>query len=299
MRTSITVTNFSWPSTDDIDPIVSHLDTVASLTDTIGIDSLFVSDHLLQLEPGAEPDEPMLEASSTLAYLAARTTNVRLGAMVAPASLRPPALLVKAVTTLDVLSGGRAWFGVGAGYHGDEADQMGLPLPPTAERFDRLEDTLRLARQMWADDTEPFLGTAVHASHPISAPAPRSVPHPPILIGGTGERRTLRLVARHADACNLPDLPDGGAQIRHKLDVLARHCATEGRDPAEIETTVSTRLAHDDTADTFVTRARDLAALGVEHLIVLTQGPWTTESLDVLAAAVPATDAIESTTRTP
>ena len=145
---------------------------------------------------------------------------MRLGAAVSAVTFRPPSLLIKAVTTLDVLSGGRAWFGVGAGYHEDEASAMELPLPPVAERFERLEDTLRLALQMWSGDSAPFHGRRHHLERPVGNPLPLARPHPPILIGGMGERKTLRLVAQYADACNLFDIPDGGKTIRRKLDVL-------------------------------------------------------------------------------
>jgi alkanesulfonate monooxygenase SsuD/methylene tetrahydromethanopterin reductase-like flavin-dependent oxidoreductase (luciferase family) len=282
MRTSVMLSNFSWPG-----PIEDELAAIAAMVDEAGIDSVFVADHLVQAEPGTEPTEPMLEALTTLAYLAARTTRVRLGMMVASATLRPASLLVKAVTTLDVLSNGRAWFGIGAGYQQAEADAMGVPLPAIADRFEALEDTLQLARRMWSGDDTPFAGHRLHAGRPIGSPAPTTTPHPPILIGGSGERRTLRLVARYADACNLPDVGDGGDLIRRKLAVLAAHCTAEGRPFDAIERTVSTRLGPGESAADFVARADALAALGLDHLVVLTRGPWTAETLAVLAAAVP------------
>ena len=159
----------------------------------------------------------MLEAYTVLGHLSAVTGRIRLGVLVSPVTFREPALLVKAVTTLDVLSGGQAWLGLGAGYHLAEAEMTGLPMPPTAERFDRLDETLRLARRMFAGDPAPFEGVHYRATRPLNSPPPLSRPHPPILVGGTGERRTLPLVARHADACNVFDIPDGGATIRRKL----------------------------------------------------------------------------------
>ena len=165
---------------------------------------------------------------------------------------------------------------------------MGVPLPATAERFEWLEDTLQLANRMWSGDDSSFSGRRVRATRPIGSPPPARVPHPPILIGGTGESKTLRLVARYADACNLPDMLDGGQFVRHKLTVLAGHCAVEGRPLDEIEKTVSTRLQPGEPASSFVERARALAGLGLDHLIVLTRGPWTLESLATLAAAIPA-----------
>ncbi len=287
MQTSVMISNFSWPGA-----IADELTAITAMVDDAGIDSVFVCDHLVQAEPGTQPTEPMLEALTTLGHLAARTSRVRLGTMVASATLRPAAVLVKAVTTLDVLSHGRAWFGVGAGYHQAEADAMGVALPAVAERFDALEDTVELARRMWSGDDARFDGHALRAGRPIGSPAPSTRPHPPILIGGSGERRTLRLVARHADACNLPDVGDGGELLGRKLAVLADHCRAEGRPFEAIEKTVSTRLEPGEPAAAFVERAAALAALGLDHLVVFTRGPWTVETLAVLAGAIPDLTAI-------
>jgi F420-dependent oxidoreductase-like protein len=252
------------------------------------VDTVWVVDHLLQADPTAGPDDTeMLEAYTTLGFLAAQTERVRLGTMVTGVTFRPPALLVKAVTTLDVLSGGRAWLGLGAGYHGEEAEAMGLPLPPVAERFERLEETLQIAARMWAGDDAPFEGRHYRLGRPSGSPPPAQRPGPPILIGGTGERKTLRLVARYADACNLFDIPDGGRTVRHKLAVLARHCADLARPYEQIEKTLSTRLEAGETSDAFAGRCAAAAALGIEHMVVLTSGPWTTEALATLAAAIP------------
>jgi alkanesulfonate monooxygenase SsuD/methylene tetrahydromethanopterin reductase-like flavin-dependent oxidoreductase (luciferase family) len=205
--------------------------------------------------------------------------------MVTGVTYRPPALLVKAVTTLDVLSGGRAWLGVGAGYHEEEARTMGLPLPPTAERFERLDETLRIAVQMWSGDDAPFEGTYYRLARPVNSPPPVRRPHPPILVGGMGERQTLRLVARYADACNLFDVPDGGKTIRHKLAVLAQHCEAAGRSYDDIEKTVSTRLEPGEPPASFIQRCTALAALGIEHVVAITAGPWTLDAVACLGAA--------------
>ena len=197
--------------------------------------------------------------------------------MVTPVTFRPATLLIKAVTTLDVLSGGRMWFGVGTGYDECEAEEMGLPLPLLAERFERLEDTLRLAQQMWAGDDSPFEGRHVRATRPVNAPTVRR--RPPILIGGSGEKRTLPLVARYADACNLPDIPDGGATLRRKLDVLARECDAIGRPLDEIEKTVATAIGADEPVDAFAERCAALAELGLDHVGVIHRGPWTEDTL--------------------
>jgi len=240
MRVSVSITNYSWPSGPVA--LADELTRIARAADEGGLDTVWVADHLLQADPTSVPDSEMLEAGTTLGFLAAQTRRVRLGAAVSAVTFRPPSLLIKAVTTLDVLSGGRAWFGVGAGYHEDEASAMELPLPPVAERFERLEDTLRLALQMWSGDSAPFHGRRHHLKRPVGNPLPLARPHPPILIGGMGERKTLRLVAQYADACNLFDIPDGGKTIRHNLDVLRRHCEVVGRPYEQIEKTVSTRL---------------------------------------------------------
>jgi F420-dependent oxidoreductase-like protein len=287
VRVSIGLTNYSWPGGPG--RLGAELARVVWGADQAGIDTVWVVDHLLQADPTAPPaDTEMLEAYTTLGFLAAQTERVRLGTMVTGVTFRPPALLVKAVTTLDVLSGGRAWLGIGAGYQVPEAEAMGLPLPPVAERFERLEETLQIAAQLWAGDDAPYEGRHYRLQRPAGSPRPIQRPHPPVLIGGTGERRTLRLVARYADACNLFDIPDGGRTVTRKLAVLARHCDEVGRPYAQIEKTLSTRLQPGEPADAFVARARAAAALGIEHLVVLTPGPWTPDLLAVLAAAVPA-----------
>jgi F420-dependent oxidoreductase-like protein len=284
---SISMTNYSWPGGPRA--LGPELGRIAGTADEAGIDTVWVTDHLVQADPSAPPaDTEMLEAYTVLGYIAARTERVRLGAMVSPVTMREPALLVKAVTTLDVLSGGRTWLGIGAGYHGQEAEAMGLPLPPVAERFERLEETLRIARQMWAGDTSAFTGEHYRLARPHGSPAPLRRPHPPILIGGAGEQRTLRLVAQYADACNLFDIPDDGATVRRKLDVLARHCADLGRPYEDIEKTLSTRLNAGEPASEFVRRCAQAAELGIGHLIVVTSAPWDRDSLATLATAVSA-----------
>ena len=283
MRVSLNLTSYSWPRGPG-----AELARLAGAAEEAGVDTVWVPDHLLQADPTAGPgDTEMLEAYTTLGFLAAQTDRVRLGTMVTGVTFRPPALLVKAVTTVDVLSGGRAWLGIGAGYHGEEADAMGLPLPPVAERFQRLEETLQIAARMWAGDDTPFAGRHYRLGRPVGSPPPTQRPGPPILVGGAGERKTLRLVARYADACNLFDIPDGGRTVTHKLAVLARHCADLGRPYEEIEKTLSTRLEAGEPADAFVARCREAAALGIEHVVVLTPGPWTPDRLAVLAEAIP------------
>jgi alkanesulfonate monooxygenase SsuD/methylene tetrahydromethanopterin reductase-like flavin-dependent oxidoreductase (luciferase family) len=281
MKLSINVTNYSWPGPSD--QIAGHLGDLARRADAAGLDTLWVPDHLVQADPTASLDEPMLEAYTTLGYLAASTTTVQLGTMVTWGTVRPPALLVKVVTTLDVLSRGRAWLGIGAGYHSGEAAMTGVPFPPTAERFARLEEILQLADHLWSGVRDRFDGPFHVLEQPIEAPPP--VRRPRVLIGGMGEQRTLPLVARYGDACNLFDVPDGGATLRRKLDVLAAACDALDRDPAGIEVTLSTRLAPGETVEQLTDRCHGLRALGVDHLVFITSGPWQSPELDVILAA--------------
>jgi F420-dependent oxidoreductase-like protein len=281
MKLSVSVTNYSWPHS-----IGSRLATVAGVLDDTAVDTLWVADHLLQADPTSRLDEPMLEAYTTLGYFAAVTSRIRLGTMVTAATFRAPALLIKTVTTLDVLSAGRAWLGIGAGYNADEARAMGLFLPDTAERFTRMTELLQLARQMWSGDETPFHGEYLEVEHPLGSPRPITTPQPPVLIGGTGERRTLRLVAEYGDACNLFDLPDGATAIRRQLGVLDRHCADVGRPPDEIERTVTTALHDGESSEQLAQRCQQLADLGIQHVVVITRGrPMTDADLNCLAGA--------------
>jgi F420-dependent oxidoreductase-like protein len=278
MKLSVSVTNYSWPHS-----IGDRLAALARALDDTAIDTLWVADHLLQADPASGFDEPMLEAYTSLGYLAAHTSRIRLGTMVTAATFRAPALLIKAVTTLDVLSEGRAWLGLGVGYNADEARAMGLFLPDTAQRFARMTELLRLARQMWDGDQTAFRGEYLDLAHPVGSPRPVTTPRPPVLIGGTGERRTLRLVAEYADACNLFDVPDGGAAIRRQLAVLDRHCADVGRPPAEIERTATTAIQD---GDDLVEKCRALSDLGVQHVVVIARGrPLTDTDLNSVSSA--------------
>jgi F420-dependent oxidoreductase-like protein len=281
MKLSLNVTDYTVPGGPPA--LAAWLGDVAARVDDSAIDTLWVADHLLQADPTSTPEAEMLEAYTTLGFLAARTSRVRLGTMVSAVSFRAPALLVKALTTLDVLAGGRTWLGIGAGHAEDEGRAFGMPLPPMAERFEWLEDALRLADRMWRGDAAPFEGTRVHAERPIGNPKP--LRRPSVLIGGAGERKTLRLVARHADACNVFDIPDGGRTARHKLDVLRRHCEAEGRDYAAIEKTISTRLSPGESADELAERCRAFSGWGIQHAVCITPGAWDEPRLSVLAEA--------------
>ncbi|MGW5361122.1 TIGR03560 family F420-dependent LLM class oxidoreductase [Actinopolymorpha pittospori] len=282
MRVSISVTNYSWPKGRV--GIGQRLGRIARVADEEGIDTVWVADHLMQADPFADPGHTEhLEACTTLGYLAASTERVRLGTMVAGVTFRPPAVLIKAISTLDALSGGRAWFGIGTGHHEGEARDMGLPFPSVSERFERLEETLRLAHQMWSGEESAFDGKHYQLAHPLDSPRPTNRPR--ILVGGTGERKTLRLVAQYADACNVFDIPDGGATVRHKLGVLAEHCARLGRPYDDIEKTIGTRLAPGESAEDFARRCAGFTDLGIDHVGVITHGPWTEDAVRTVGTA--------------
>jgi F420-dependent oxidoreductase-like protein len=280
MRVSISLSDF--PTED----IRGRLGDLATAADEARVDTIWLPDHLIQANPWSRPEAEILETYTTLGYIAAVTSRVRLGAMVTPVSYRFPASVVKAVTTLDVLSGGRAWFGIGAGYSEDEAGQMGLPFPPVATRFEQLDEALRIALRMWEGDESSFDGTHYQLTHPINSPQSLQRPHPPILIGGVGEKKTLRLVAQYADACNLSDKPDQGATIRRKLDVLAAHCESVGRPFDAIQKTVSTRFIDGESPAEFATRAKTLRDYGCDHLVLF--HVWTVETLEALGKLIPA-----------
>jgi F420-dependent oxidoreductase-like protein len=225
-----------------------------------------VMDHFYQIGVIGPPEEPMLESYSALSYAAAVTSRIKLGTMVTGVAYRYPGILVKQVTTLDVLSGGRAYLGIGAGWFEREHLDLGAPYPPVAKRFERLEETLQVALQMWSGEIKPFTGMHFQLPEPICRPLPLSKPHPPILIGGGGERKTLRLVAKYADACNLfpsPELP-------RKLEVLKAHCEAEGRPYEAIEKTVLLNLNIGTSigVDAAIDQLGEFASMGFDQVIV-------------------------------
>ena len=288
MRLGLQLPSFSFPG--GTPELRSHLAEIAQAADAAGLESLWVMDHLFQLPEDTGwggPEEPMLEAYATLGFLAGVTERIRLGALVGCALFRSPGLLVKTATTVDVLSGGRLTFGIGAGWYQREAVGLGLPFPERRERFARLEETLRIAHRLWADERSPIEGRFSTLAEPIIRPQPLSRPHPPIMIGGNGERRTLRLVARYGDACNFLVLAPH--EIRAKLEVLRAHCAELGRDPAEIEVTaldeIDLRPGRMSVADV-VARARAQADAGVQHLIVNMPDAWDVRYLELLGREV-------------
>ena len=232
MKVGLQIPRFDWPGSPD--NIGSTLADVARAADAAGFSSIWVMDHFFQIAPGlGAPDSPMMEAYSALSFIAGVTQRPKLGAMVSAVTYRVPGHLIKAATTLDVLSGGRAILGIGAGWYEHEAMGLGLPFPPLKERFERLEEALQIAHQVWKNDRSPFNGKHYHLTEPILGPQPLSKPHPPILIGGGGENKTLRLVAQYADGCNL-FARIGDEQLTHKLNILKDHCAKLGRNYDDI-----------------------------------------------------------------
>ncbi len=258
---------------------------MARTADEAGFDSIGVMDHFFQISMIGPPEQDMLEAYTTLGFLAACTTRARLLTLVTGVVYRHPGVLAKMVTTLDVLSGGRAWLGIGAAWNEEEARGLGIPFPPLGERFERLEETLRICLQMWRGDESPFAGEHYQLARPLNQPRAVTAPHPPIMIGGSGERKTLRLVARYAQACNLfpsPELP-------RKLDVLRAHCEAEGRDYDEIEKTVIFRFdvgERGERASEVVDQLAGLAELGIDMAIGGVAGVWGLKPLEVMGNAV-------------
>ena len=238
MKVGLHISDFTWEG--GAEELRFRLADIAQRAELAGVDRISVMDHVWQIGPIGPPEHEMLEAYTALGWLAAKTDRVKLLTMVTAVVYREPGLLAKAMTTLDVLSGGRSILGIGAAWNEDEARGLGLPFPPTAERFERLEEAILICKQMWSGSQAPFDGKHYHLARTLNSPQALSRPHPPILIGGAGEKKTLRLVARYADACNIAVYDP--AQAAHKLEVLREHCATEGRDYDEIEKTAQTRF---------------------------------------------------------
>jgi F420-dependent oxidoreductase-like protein len=278
MRVDIHVPRFTWPGAPaSIGPTLTSL---AQTAEGIGVRTLSVMDHWFQMERMWPAEEPMLEGYTTLGFVAGKTERLRLRLLVTGVTYRHPGLLAKIVTTLDVLSGGRAELGIGAAWYEREHQGLGVPFPPTAERFERLEEALQICLQMWGDDDGPYEGKHYQLAETLCSPSPVSSPRPRILIGGSGERKTLRLVAAYADACNLFG---DAATIAHKLEVLRRHCEEVRRDPDDIEVTAMIMVPEDAPADTVVGEAETLSAVGVHTIMVRSTGPepvrWLEEDM--------------------
>ena len=291
MKIGLQISSFTWPGGPEA--IGPTLGRVVGQADDHGFDSIWVMDHFFQIRGLGNPEDPMLEGMTTLGFMAAHSKRARLGLLVGGVHYRNPALWVKATTTLDVLSGGRAWLGIGAAWNQEESAALGFPFPPMAERFEMLEETLRFAHGMFSGErgTEAaFAGRHHRATRLLNGPQSISRPRPPIMIGGGGERKTLRLVARYGDACNVFGGPE---TIHHKFEVLRRHCADLGRDPDEIERTtlITVKVSKAGSAGTstpaeIVDRVGDLSDAGAQHVIMAVRDVWDPARLDLIASDV-------------
>jgi F420-dependent oxidoreductase-like protein len=264
VKVGLQIPNFTWPGGPA--ELASTLGRIARTAEDAGFDSVWVMDHFFQIPFVGAAEMEMMESYTTLGYLAGQTSRAGLGTMVTGVTYRYPGILIKQVTTLDVLSGGRAWLGIGAAWFDREHAGLGVPFPPLKERFERLEDALRIAHQMWSDDNGPFAGKHYQLSETINVP--QAIQRPRILIGGGGEKKTLRLVAKYADACNI--FAQSPEFVKHKLDVLREHCEREGRNYDDIEKTVLTVMApgpNGENAAHIVDHFGQLAEIGVQTAI--------------------------------
>jgi F420-dependent oxidoreductase-like protein len=286
MKLGLQLNSFDW--TGGPERFGTNLADIAHAAEEASFDRIAVADHIWQhpIMGGPEANEP--ECYATLSFLAAHTERVKLGAMVSGVHFRHPAMLAKTVTTLDVLSGGRAWLGVGSGHYEEEAKGLGIPFPQQRERFEMLEETVRICLKMWAGehgDDRPFEGKHYSLERPLNLPQSLTRPHPPIMIAGDGEKKTLSLVARYADACSLRPSPE----IPRKLDVLRRHCEAEGREYGEIEKTCA--FAFDvgeegEKVDELIGQLRWLSGMGVETVIGVVPGVDRISPLEVIGREV-------------
>lgn len=289
MKLILHLVKFDWPGgSEQLGPRLSE---IAAIAEQSGFDGISISDHLWLHPRIGGPDGNMLEAYTTLAFLAAHTRRVRLLTQVTAVPYRYPGVLAKTVTTLDVLSGGRACLGIGTGDFEAEARGLGIPFPPQAERYEMLEETLQICLRMWSGehgDERPFIGKHYHLESMRNQPQSLSHPHPPILIGGDGEQKTLRLVARYADACGLRPRPE----IPHKLEVLRRYCAEEGRDYNAIEKTCAFAFDVGDDAsdttksDTLIGQLQWLAGMGVQTVVGFVPNVGDITPLEIIGARV-------------
>lgn len=273
MKIGLQISSFTWPGGDAA--LGETLAGIVRTADDVGFDSIWVMDHFLQIGSVGKPDDPMLEGMTALGFMAGHSSRARLGLMVGGIHYRTAGLWLKAVTTLDVLSGGRAWMGIGAAWNEQESKALGFPMPPLGTRFEMLEETLRIVRDGWQGDhgTQAALeGKHYQPTQLLNSPQALSKPHPPILIGGGGERRTLKLVAQYADACNV--FGTDPEKLRHKYDVLRRHCESVGRDYESIEKTILAGISitpdgarRSLTPDAMVERLGRTTEVGTQHAI--------------------------------
>ncbi len=275
MQLDIHVPRFTWPGGPEaIGPTFASL---AQTAEAVGVRTLSVMDHWFQMDMMWPAEEPMLEGYTALSFAAAKTERLRFRLLVGGVTYRHPGLLAKTITTLDVLSGGRAELGLGAAWYEREHRGLGVPFPPLSERYERLEETHQICFQMWSDDNGPYQGRHYQLAETLCSPRPVSTPRPRVLIGGGGERKTLRLVAQYADACNI--IGDV-ATVARKVEVLRRHCDDVGRDPGEIEVTALIGVAEDADRDTILREVEALAAVGTQAIVVRSTGPEPSKWLE-------------------
>jgi F420-dependent oxidoreductase-like protein len=285
MKFGLQINSFTWPGGPAaIGPILARVTRTA---DDAGFDSIWVMDHFFQIRGLGPPEAPMLEGLTALGFMAANSERARLGLMVGGIHYRLPGLWIKAVTTLDVLSGGRAWFGIGAAWKEEESRALGFPFPPLRDRFEMLEETLQMAQAMWSSGTgtgETFHGKHITASRLMNSPQAISRPRVPIMIGGGGERKTLRLVAQYADACNVFG---DATRIAHKFAVLREHCERLGRPYEEIERSTLQSVDLDaQSADELVDRFGGLGEAGAQHILISVRGVSDVTKLERIGAEV-------------
>ena len=282
MKLGLQIPSFTWPG--GAEQIPSTLVRIGQAAEEAGFTSLWVMDHFFQIEMIGKADEPMLEGYSVLNCLASATRRIRLGTLVTGVIYRYPGILIKTVTTLDVLSGGRAYFGVGTGWYEHEAKALGVPFPPLKERFERLEETVQIALQMWSGKVEAYDGKHYHLAQTLNVPQLLTKPHPPIMIGGAGEKRTLPLVAKYADACNLYAFENTDA-LRAKLEVLHHNCDAIGRPFEEIERTAIGALdlrPGQVSARDAIEYCRRISDAGIQHFIVSLPGDYELTPIELM-----------------
>jgi F420-dependent oxidoreductase-like protein len=283
VQIGLQIPDFTWPGGPT--RLGADLATVAAAADDAGFDFISVMDHFFQIGVIGPPEREMLEAYTTLGYLAGCTSRAKLLTLVTGTVYRHPGILAKIITTLDVLSGGRAWLGIGAAWNEEESRGLGIPFPPVAERFERLEETLQICLQMWRGDGTPYAGKHYQLERPLNSPQALSRPHPPIMIGGGGEQKTLRFVARYAQACNLFPGPD----LARKLDVLRAHCDAEGRDYDEIVKTCYFLFdvgENGEKAGQVIDQLGALAEMGFQAAIGAVARVWEVRPLEVIGGEV-------------
>ena len=292
MKFGLQVSSFTFPG--GAPELAGHLERIVRTADDVGFDSIWVMDHLFQIRGVGAVDEPMLEGWTALGFIGAHTKRARIGLMVGGIHYREPGIWVKAATTLDVLTGGRAWLGLGAAWNQEESEGLGFDFPPLGARFEMLEETLQIAHAMFEGEQgtgKAFNGRLYHPTRLLNSPQSISRPRVPIMIGGGGEQKTLRLVAQYGDATNVFGGPE---KVHHKWQVLKAHCEAVGRPYDEIERSTlqgNLRVSRDDAGDTetpaqIIDRFGELGDAGAQHILFSIKDVWRTETLELLGSTL-------------